>query len=143
MLNAHAQRGASAAIWFEGARLIVGDGSPPVDDAAFLVDGDTFAWVGKRGQRQPPSGATRVDLTGKTVMPALIDGHNHMGLVNEKDGSNSKANYKRDNLIDQLQRYVYYGVAATMSMGLEADEELAFQLRDEVIPNAARFLSVG
>jgi imidazolonepropionase-like amidohydrolase len=76
-------------------------------------------------------------------MPALIDGHNHMGLVNEKDGSNSKANYKRDNLVDQLQRYVYYGTAATMSMGLEADQELAFQLRDEVIPNAARFLTVG
>ena len=30
-----------------------------------------------------------------------------------------------------------------MSMGLEADQELAYQLRDEVIPNAARFLTVG
>jgi len=30
-----------------------------------------------------------------------------------------------------------------MSMGLEADEELALKLRDEVIPNAARFLTVG
>ena len=28
-------------------------------------------------------------------------------------------------------------------MGLEADQELAYQLRDEVIPNAARFLTVG
>jgi imidazolonepropionase-like amidohydrolase len=143
VLKASAQRGTSAATWFEGARLIVGDGSAPVDDAAFLVEGEAFVWVGKRGQRQPPSGAMRVDLTGKTVMPALIDGHNHMGLVNEKDGSNSKANYKRDNLVDQLQRYVYYGTAATMSMGLEADQELALQLRDEVIPNAARFLTVG
>jgi imidazolonepropionase-like amidohydrolase len=64
-------------------------------------------------------------------------------LINEKDGSNSKANYTRDNLIDQLERYSYYGVAAALSMGLEADEELAYQLRDEVIPNAARFLTVG
>ena len=47
----------------------------------------------RKGERQPPAGARRVDLTGKTVMPALIDGHNHIGLVNEKDGSNSKANY--------------------------------------------------
>ena len=45
-------------------------------------------------------------------MPALIDGHNHNGLVNEKDGTNSKANYRRENLIDQLERYAYYGVAA-------------------------------
>jgi imidazolonepropionase-like amidohydrolase len=76
-------------------------------------------------------------------MPSLIDGHNHIGLVNEKDGSNSKANYRRDNLVDQLERYTYYGVAAAMSMGLEADPELAYELRDQVIPNAARFLTVG
>jgi len=137
-----AQRGAGAPIWFEGARLIVGDGSA-VENSAFLVEGDFFAWVGRQGQRQPPQGAIRVDLSGKTVMPALIDGHNHIGLVNEKDGSNSKANYRRENLIEQLERYAYYGVAAGLSMGLEADQELAYQLRDEVIPNGARFLTVG
>jgi len=130
-------------MFFEGARLIVGDGSAPVESSAFLVEGDSFTWVGKKGERQPPPGAVRVDLTGKTVMPSLIDGHNHIGLVNEKDGTNSKANYTRENLVDQLERYAYYGVSAAMSMGLEADQELAYQLRDEVIPNAARFLTVG
>jgi imidazolonepropionase-like amidohydrolase len=138
-----AQRGTSRATWFENARLIVGDGSAPIESSAFLVDGDTFSWVGRKGERQPPAGATRVDLSGKTVIPALIDGHNHIGLVNERDGSNSKANYTRDNLIDQLERYAYYGTAATLSMGLEADQELAYQLRDEVVPGAARFLTVG
>jgi imidazolonepropionase-like amidohydrolase len=131
------------AIWFEGARLIIGDKTPTIENSAFLVEGDSFTWVGKKGERQPPANAIRVDLTGKTVIPALIDGHNHIGLVNEKDGSNKKANYTRENLIDQLQRYAYYGTAATMSMGLEADEELALKLRDEVIPNAAKFLTVG
>jgi imidazolonepropionase-like amidohydrolase len=139
----YAQRGTSRATWFENARLIVGDGSAAIESSAFLVEGDSFTWVGKKGERQPPQGATRVDLSGKTVIPALIDGHNHMGLVNEHDGSNSKANYTHDNLIDQLQRYAYYGTAATLSMGLEADQELAYQLRDEVVPGAARFLTVG
>jgi imidazolonepropionase-like amidohydrolase len=143
VLQAGAQRGTSAPIWFEGPRLIVGDGSAPIENAAFLVEGDAITWVGKPGQRQPPPGAVRVDLSGKTVMPSLIDGHNHIGLVNEKDGSNSKANYRRENLVDQLERYSYYGVAAALSMGLEADPELAYELRDEVIPNAARFLTVG
>ena len=143
VLNAGAQRGSNATVWFEGARLIVGDGSAPVENSAFVVEGDTFTWVGKKGDRQAPQGAVRVDLSGKTVMPSLIDGHNHIGLVNEKDGSNSKANYKRENLVDQLERYAYYGVAAALSMGLEADQELAYQLRNEVIPNAARFLTVG
>jgi imidazolonepropionase-like amidohydrolase len=131
------------ALWFEGARLIIGDKTPVIENSAFLVEGDSFTWVGKKGERQPPATATRVDLTGKTVIPALIDGHNHIGLVNERDGTNTKANYTRDNLTDQLQRYAYYGTAAAMSMGLEADQELAYKLRDEVIPNAARFLTVG
>ena len=137
------QRGEAQATLFEGARLIVGDGSAPIENSAFLVDGETFAWVGRKGERQPSSGTRRVDLTGKTVIPALIDGHNHIGLVNEHDGSNSKANYTRENLIDQLERYAYYGVAAAMSMGLEADQELAYDLRDAVLPGAARFLTVG
>jgi imidazolonepropionase-like amidohydrolase len=131
------------AIWFSGARLIIGDKSPVIEDSAFLVEGDSFIWVGKEGERPAPTNAVRVNLAGKTVIPALIDGHNHIGLVNEKDGTNSKANYTRENLVDQLQRYAYYGTAATMSMGLEADQELAFKLRDEVIPDAARFLTVG
>jgi imidazolonepropionase-like amidohydrolase len=139
----YAQPGTTRATWFENARLIVGDGSAPIESSAFLVEGETFTWVGKKGERQPPAGATRVDLSGKTVIPALIDGHNHMGLINEHDGSNSKANYTRDNLIDQLERYAYYGTAATLSMGLEADQDLAYQLRDEFIPGAARFLTVG
>jgi imidazolonepropionase-like amidohydrolase len=140
LLSSQARR---PALWFEGARLIVGDRTPPIESSAFLVEGDSFTWVGRRGDRQPPAGATRVDLSGKTVIPALIDGHNHIGLTNEKDGSNTKANYTRDNLIDQLQRYVYYGTAAAMSMGLEADQEVAFALRDSVTPNAAKFLTVG
>jgi imidazolonepropionase-like amidohydrolase len=128
---------------FEDARLIVGDGSAPIENSAFLVEGETFTWVGKKGERQPSSGTRRVDLTGKTVIPALIDGHDHIGLVNERDGSNSKANYTRENLIDQLERYAYYGVAAALSMGLEADQELAYDLRDAVLPGAARFHTVG
>jgi imidazolonepropionase-like amidohydrolase len=128
---------------FEGARLIPGDGRAPIENSAFLVQGDSIAWVGRRGERQPPAGASRVDLTGKTVMPSLIDGHNHIGLVNVRDGSNAKANYTRENLVDQLERYAYYGVSAGLSMGLEADMELALQMRDVVLPNAARFYTVG
>ena len=128
---------------FEGARLIVGDGTAPIENSAFVVQGDSITWVGRRGERMPPAGAARVDLTGKTVMPSLIDGHNHIGLVNVRDGSNAKANYTRENLIDQLERYAYYGVSAALSMGLEADMELALRLRDEVLPNAARFYTAG
>jgi imidazolonepropionase-like amidohydrolase len=143
MLTGSAADAQRRALWFEGARLITGEARPPIERSAFLVEGDRVTWVGRQAERQAPAEATRVDLGGKTVMPALIDGHNHIGLVNERDGSNSKANYTRGNLVDQLQRYAYYGVGAALSMGLEADQELAYRLRDEAIPNAARFLTVG
>src|SRR4029079_8418331 len=131
------------ATWFEGARLIIGDKSPVIENSAFLVEGDSFTWAGKKGDRQPPANAARVDLTGKTVIPTLIDGHNHIGLVNEKDSSNTKANCPRENRMYHLLRYAYSGTAATLSMGLEADQELSYKLRDETIPNAAKFLTVG
>ncbi|HEY7450871.1 MAG TPA: amidohydrolase family protein [Vicinamibacterales bacterium] len=137
------QGGGNGPVWFEGARLIVGDGSSPIENAAFVVEGDSFTWVGRNGEREPPRNVVRVNVSGKTVIPALIDGHNHLGLVNERDGSNSKANYTRENLTDQLERYAYYGVSAGLSMGLEADPGLAYEMRDAIIPNAARFLTVG
>src|SRR5688572_1493368 len=64
---------ASTATVFEGARVIVGDGSAPIEDAVIVVDGDRFRQIGRRGEVQAPAGATRVDLTGKTVMPAIVD----------------------------------------------------------------------
>ncbi len=129
--------------WFEGARLIDGSGGPPVEGAAFLVEDGVFAWVGRAGEREAPPGAARVDLSGKTVIPALIDAHQHIGLTNVKDGSHSPDNYTRANLVEHLERSAYHGVAATMSLGLEFDEALAFELREAVLPGAARFLTSG
>ena len=43
------QKKGSGPVWFEGARLIVGDGSAPIENAAFAVEGDRFTWVGKSG----------------------------------------------------------------------------------------------
>jgi imidazolonepropionase-like amidohydrolase len=114
---------------FEGARLIVGDGSAPIDNAAFVVQGNRFAQVGRRDQLKVPAGATRVDLTGKTVMPAIVDTHTHLAT-------------ERAALVDQLQHKAYYGVAALISLGQDAGE-LPFQVRQETIPNGARFLTAG
>ena len=44
---------------FEGARLIVGDGSGPIEDAAFVVQNGQFTGVGASGQLNVPAGAQR------------------------------------------------------------------------------------
>ena len=67
-----ANRGAGSATLFTGARVIVGDGST-IEDAAFLVQGHTIMQVGKAGTIQAPPGATTVALTGRTVMPAMVN----------------------------------------------------------------------
>ena len=131
------------ATWFEGATLIDGNGGAPVERSAFLVEDGMVTWVGAQGEREAPEGAARVDLTGRTVIPALIDAHQHLGLTNVKDGTHSKDNYTRANLIEHLERSAYHGVAATMSLGLEFDEALAFELRNTAFLNAARFLTSG
>src|SRR5262245_29510657 len=63
---------------FEGARLITGSGDAPIENAAFIVDDARVMQVGKAGELQLPAGASRVNLTGKTVMPAIIDVHAHL-----------------------------------------------------------------
>jgi imidazolonepropionase-like amidohydrolase len=133
---------ASTVAVFEGARLIDGNGGAPVEDSAFIVENNRFIAVGRKGQINVPSGATRVDLTGKTVMPAIIDAHGHLGFLDMANGTMSKANFTRANYIDHLQRYAYHGVAATISTGTDMGE-LAYQLRGETIPDAAIIRTVG
>ena len=125
---------------FEGARLISGDGREPLENSAFVVENDRFARVGKKGDVQVPLGAARVDLTGKTVIPALVDAHSHIGYM--KDLTSGPENYSRENILDHLHRFAYFGIAASQAMGSDFGE-LPFQIRDEVHPDAARFLTAG
>jgi hypothetical protein len=43
-----------AAIVFEGARLLTGDGSTPIENSAFIVQNDRFTRVGRRGEMAVP-----------------------------------------------------------------------------------------
>src|SRR5689334_2079450 len=68
----------AAVALYDGARLIVGDGRV-IDAAAFIVRDGRIAAVGRHGAVSAPAGAARIDLAGKTVMPALINAHVHIG----------------------------------------------------------------
>ena len=133
----------SNAVLYEGARLIIGDERAPIENAAFVVENGAFAQVGRAGEVEAPAGAARVNLAGKTVMPAIIDAHGHMGYRRGVDFR--VENYTRENLIDHLQRQAYHGVAAFMSLGTE--QELGYALRDELRlappANMALFLTAG
>jgi imidazolonepropionase-like amidohydrolase len=114
---------------YQGARLITGSGGAAIENATFIVDGGRFTQVGRADAVKVPPGATRVDLAGKTVIPAIIDSHVHLSGT-------------REALVDDLQRRAYYGVGAAMSLGQDAGD-LPFQIRAELIPNGARFFTAG
>ena len=135
---------AGAVTLFEGARLISGDGSAPIEVSAFVVENDTFTRVGTRGEVSVPEGTPRVDLTGKTVIPALIDAHSHIGYM--KHLTSGPQNYTREHILDHMYRFAYHGVAASQAMGSDFGD-VWIGVRDDIqagkYPEAARFLSAG
>jgi len=60
------------------ARLIDGTGAPPLSDAVIVINGGEFAAVGEAGKTPFPKDAEIIDVSGKTVIPGLIDAHMHM-----------------------------------------------------------------
>jgi len=125
---ARAQAPAAGVTAFEDARLIVGDGSAPIESATLVVDGARIVQAGAAADVRIPAGAARVNLAGKTVMPMLIDTHVHLSPT-------------RDKLIRDLKMRAWFGVSAALSMGLDPYDLL--DIRNQTIPGAARFFSAG
>ena len=129
---------------YEGARLITGDGSAPIENSAFVVQNNRFTAVGRRGAVAVPNGAARVDLSGKTVIPGLVDAHSHIGYM--KNLTSGPQNYTRENILDHMYRFAYYGVVASMPYGTDFGA-LPYQMREDTLagkyPGAARFLTTG
>jgi len=114
---------------FEGATLITGDGAPPIEGSVFVVEGGRFTIVGSAASVTIPAGTETVDLTGMSVMPAIIDAHVHTSTA-------------RDALITDLRERAYYGVAAAVSLGADGPGA-AIEVRDEVVPGAALYRTAG
>ena len=61
-----------------GATLIDGTGSAAVPDAVVVIEGDRIAAAGPRRDVSWPADAVVTDLPGRTLMPGLIDAHDHL-----------------------------------------------------------------
>lgn len=126
-------------IFFGGARLITADGRPAIEKAAFVVQDGRFTQIGAMGVLRAPDGTAFVDLTGKTVMPALVDAHVHLGY--RKGTSFTAENYTRETVLDELDRFAYHGVAAVLEAGTGRGI-LPFEIRQQA-RTGARYLTAG
>jgi imidazolonepropionase-like amidohydrolase len=124
-----AQTPAPVVTVFEGVRIIVGDGRPPIENGAIVVNGGRIEQVGRIGDIKTVAGAARVNLAGKTVMPAIVDTHVHLSPT-------------REAVEQDLRRRAYYGVSAAMSLGQD-QPALVSELRALTLPGAARFFTAG
>jgi imidazolonepropionase-like amidohydrolase len=114
-------------IVLKGARLIDGTGRPAIENSVLVIEGDHIVAVGKTGTVSIPEGADVKDVSGKTIMPALINLHGHLGL--STNGADSVAgHYTQENVLKQLNKYLSYGVATTTSLGQDDDE--IYKIRD-------------
>jgi imidazolonepropionase-like amidohydrolase len=94
------------------ATLIDGSGAPPQAGVTVVIENGRIRDLGPGVAA--PAGATVVDLTGKFVVPGIINGHGHVGPA------------PRDR---QLRQYALYGVTTTTSMAADPDDIVAYKAR--------------
>src|SRR2546426_665100 len=123
----------------KGATIIDGTGRAPQQNGVLVLDGERILAVGASAKVKVPRHARVLDLTGRTIMPGIINAHGHVGLV--AGGQNRADAYTRENVQPQLLQYERYGVTSVLTLGLNRD--LVYELRDEqrrgALPGASLF----
>jgi imidazolonepropionase-like amidohydrolase len=122
--------------------VIDGTGRAAQPNAALVMTDGKITWVGPVSQLKAPAGARTVDLTGKFVLPGLIDNHVHVGIMH--DQTQDIKYYTRANVEADLKTYAAYGVTTVQILG--TDKDLIFDIRKEERagrPKMARVFTAG
>jgi imidazolonepropionase-like amidohydrolase len=131
----------SALVALTGARVIDGTGRAPLDRATLVISNGRVQAVGEADKVAIPAGAVRVDASGKTIIPGIINSHGHV------DAARNSTVPVREQLLKQLRLYARYGVTTVFSLGsTAADAQEGITLRDEqdrAALDRARLFTVG
>ncbi|MBI2188804.1 MAG: amidohydrolase family protein [Acidobacteria bacterium] len=119
-----AQAPANGATALTNVRIIDGTGAAPVERGTIVTSNGRITAAG--ASVQVPAGATRVDFTGKTVMPGMVNAHAHVQNL-------TKSMPMRDDLVRRLRLYAAYGITTAVSLGQvdTAEQMEVVRLRDE------------
>lgn len=133
----------STATHYHGFRLIAGDSSAAIENAAMVVDGGTIVSVGGSDSISAPTGAASVDLSGRTLMPLLHSLHAHVGYL--RDGSMKAEHYTEESIWQDLDLHRHYGIGSVLALGSDPGDA-AFDVRSAQANGngrGARLFTVG
>ena len=117
-------RAASGVTVLEGATVIDGVSSAPIEDAVLVIEGERIRSLGRRGSVEVPNDATRINAAGKTILPGLISLHGHVGRT---EGIEANEEYfNRARIQRDANAYLYYGLTHVLSLGHDREAIFAF-----------------
>jgi len=79
---------------FRGGFLIDGNGGEPIENSIVVINGDKIEKIGRDSKETIPKDAKEFDISGKTIMPGLIDAHTHISSLS--GGMNIPADVCKD-----------------------------------------------
>jgi len=120
--------GAAQRVILRGGRVIVGDGHTVLDDATVVVEHGRITTVDTGDAPASRPGDRHVDVSGKTVMPAVVNPHGHVGYM--RGSTTTAENFSRASVLDYMRRILYAGVATFQSLGTDRDD-VEIGLRDQ------------
>jgi imidazolonepropionase-like amidohydrolase len=124
---------------YTGATVWTGTGEAPVNNAAVSVRDGLIEEVYSLDEKRPPRGAEIVDLTGKYLIPGLINAHGHVAVAKDAMETGTAA-ATTNNVLAQLRLYARYGITTVVSLG---DEPVhAFIVRNTVTPEEGKMARV-
>jgi hypothetical protein len=76
--TAAAQNAQKRGLVLDNVRIIDGSGAAPIENGRIVIERDRIARIDRAAAIGVPTGAERIDLAGRTVIPGLIDLHFHI-----------------------------------------------------------------
>src|SRR5438105_13244291 len=122
--------------------VIDGTGAAAKPNSAIVMTDGKIAYVGPVSGLKAPQGAKTVDLSGKFVIPGIIDAHVHVGMMH--DVTQDEKYETPENVQADLKQYAAYGVTAVQVLG--TDKDFVLDMRNQQRkgrPIMARLFSAG
>ena len=114
----------------EGATVIDAVAAAPMTNAAIEIQNGVITRIGRRGSFPVAANARRIDVTGKTIMPGMINVHTHM--AGGRPGADGNVMPPGGVFERNADRYLFYGITHVLSLGTDNEAMDAYRHDEDV-----------